>query len=47
MMTIEKIAETVFEEIAGDFTYSNVDYIDTTSAHIGTEGIDELGVYIS
>jgi hypothetical protein len=40
----KKIEDAVFDKVEGDFVYSNVDYIDTASAHIGTEGIDELEV---
>lgn len=36
------IADEVFESIEGFLTYSNTDYIDVLSSHIGSEGIDEL-----
>jgi hypothetical protein len=40
----ESIEEAVFEKVEEDIIYSNLDYIDTDTAHIGSEGIDELEV---
>lgn len=38
------IAEKVFDTIIDDLAFSGIDYIDTDSAHIGTEGIEELEI---
>lgn len=38
------VEDEVFDNIVDDFTYSNTDYIDEASSHIGSEGIDELTV---
>lgn len=39
-----KISEKVFDEVFYDIAYSNTDYIDTFSSHVGSEGIDELDI---
>ena len=38
------ISEEVFEKIEGSIIYSNTDYIDVSSSHVGSEGIDELEI---
>lgn len=38
------IRDDVFESIEDDLAYHGTDYIDTQSAHIGTEGIDEYEI---
>ena len=38
------IRDEVFESIEDDLAYHGTDYIDTQSAHIGTEGIDEYEI---
>ena len=40
----EVVADEVFDKIVGDLIYSNTDYIDEFTAHIGSEGIDELEI---
>jgi len=39
-----KIESVVFNYIIDDLAYSGCDYIDTESAHIGTEGFDEMEI---
>ena len=39
-----KIAENVFENAQDELAYNALDYIDTSSANIGSEGIDEYEV---
>lgn len=38
------IEDTVFESIIDDLAYSGCEYIDTYSAHIGTEGFEEMEI---
>lgn len=40
----EAIAERVFDRIESECRYSDTDYIDVSSAHIGSEGIEELEI---
>lgn len=40
----ERIADEVLERISGDLHYDATRYIDESTAHIGTEGIDEYEV---
>lgn len=39
-----KIAESVFETVEEDLIYNATDYIDTDTANIGSEGIDEFEI---
>lgn len=39
-----KVAESVFESIEEELIYNAIDYIDTESANIGSEGIDEFEI---
>lgn len=39
-----KVAEPVFERIEEELIYNGMKYIDESSAHIGTEGIDEFEI---
>lgn len=41
---IEKVKDDIFSEIEYKIWYSNTDYIDISSSHIGTEGIEELQI---
>lgn len=41
---IENIKDKIFFEIEYKICYSNTDYIDISSSHIGTEGIEELQI---
>lgn len=40
----KKVEERVYDFIEHELIYSNATYIDTSSAHIGTEGIDEFDI---
>lgn len=39
-----KIADKVFDRVIDSLVYSGTDYIDDSTAHIGSEGIDELEI---